>query len=87
MPASASSLASVSVPTFTIPAASGTTDGHYYGDGLTVSYNALTDPDVIDEGYDAFAWWLFVSLSAEGFQNTYWQVEEPDDFDPDLPTP
>ena len=87
VPASASSLASVSVPTFTIPAASGTTDGHYYGSGLTVSYNALTDPDVIDEGYDAFAWWLFVSLSAEGFQNTYWQVEEPDDFDPDLPTP
>lgn len=86
-PVSEGSLASVNVPQFTIPAASGTTDGHYSGSGLTISYNANNDPDVINEGYDAFQWWLFVSLSATGFQNTYWPVDEYDDFDPDLPTP
>lgn len=86
-PVSEQNLASVSVPTFTIPAASGTTDGHYPGSGLTISYNANNDPDVINEGYSVFAWWLFVSLSAEGFETTYWPVDEYDQFDPDLPTP
>lgn len=86
-PSTVGSIASVDVPQFTIPAADGTSDGHYPGSGLTISYNANNDQDVIREGYDSFDWWLFVSLSAEGFETNYWQVDEYDDFDPDLPTP